>query len=61
METTVRIVGFGVESVSGVLTSAENASIDLVDIPDLSNFDHGGVLMHPSFYQILTTLMIRMF
>ena len=43
METIVRIVGFGVESVSDVLVSAENASIDLVDIPDLSNFDHGEI------------------
>ena len=43
METIVRIVGFGVESVSGVLNSAENASIDLVHIPDLSNFDHGEI------------------
>ncbi|MED5231230.1 MAG: hypothetical protein VYB30_02520 [Candidatus Thermoplasmatota archaeon] len=43
METTVRIVGFGASPVSEVLDSAENASIDCIEIPDLSDFSHGEI------------------
>ena len=38
METAVRIVGFGDSVVSEVLDSANNGSIDSIEIPNLSDF-----------------------
>ena len=43
METVVRIVGFGDSVVSEVLDSANNGSIDRIEIPNLSDFSHGEI------------------
>ena len=43
MEATVRVVGFGGSAVWDVLDSAKTASIDRIEVADLSDFSHGEI------------------